>query len=717
MQKNNMKEMPMNNNVTVLRANDADEIQPISLADLWNTLYRRKIIIGICVLACLVLGFLFYTLSPREYQARAVVLLDNQQRDVQIKAVLTTEPNDLTMVPSEIQVLISRDLTGKVIDKLGIVQNPSLLTDDPVLNNSKSSTAALSKEDAAKRRENLTGQILSNLKVRQVEKSRAIEVSFEGKNPQIAADIVNTLTKLYIEQQLSSNFDAIRMTNDWMADRVAETQKKVFEADTKVAKYRAEAGIVDSRGIDLIEQNITELSNKLTTAKAELSAAEARLGAVQDKKKLESAPEVLNAPLIQNLRQREAESRDELAALQNQLGAEHPKVQTARAQVNEISGKIRQEISKLAQGQQAERDTALKNVENIEAQIATLKTDYNKYKSDNVELAALESEAATNRAFLETLSLRFRETQSQEDNKFQTPYARIISPAAVPDYPSSPKGKLIMAAALLVGLAFGGGLALALDMMQHGVYNGRQLQRITGKTNIAVVPKAALNPSKNIVSYADFPIAAPLSGFMQGIRALSMFIRLENHHHGVKVFNFTSSAEGEGKSALVMATARQLALEGQKVLVVDCDVRQPTLTNTFGIMQKPGLNEILKGQAALNSVLFRDTKTGAMILGVGKLEDVNVMSLSLSEWETVLTNLSSEYDIVLLDSPPIASFPESRLLAKLSRNILCVRWNKTSVKRIHFALDALERLECPVLGTVITMSESKQNFVQDSYRS
>ena len=693
-----------------------DVIQPISLADLWNTLCRRKTLIAISVFVFLFLGLLFYQGSPREYLAKAVVMLENEQRDVQIKAVVSTEPNDQLLVPSEIQVLISRDLMGKVVDKLGLVENPSLLTDEPVIANTESSVA-LSAADHEKRRSDTINRVLSNLKVRQVEKSRAIEVSYEARNPQIAADVVNTLTKLYIEQQLNSNFDTIRMTNEWLSERVAETQKKVMEADMKVAKYREAAGIVDSRGIDLIEQNIGELSNKLTSAKAEEAATAARLSAISDEQALDSAPEILAAPLIQGLRQREAESRDQLAALQDQLGPSHPKVKTARAQVNEISAKIKQEIEKLAEGLRREHETAVKNVENIQAQIAALKTEYNKYKSDNVELAALESEAATNRAFLETLNLRFKETQSQEDNKFQTPYARIISSASVPDRPSSPKGKLIMIAALLVGLAFGAGLALALDMMQHGVYNGKQLQRITGKTNIAVVPKAKLNPEKGLISYADFPVHAPLSAFMQGVRALSMFVRLENHNHGVKIFNFTSAGEGEGKSSLVMATARQLALEGQKVLVVDCDVRQPTLTNTFGMMNKPGLNEILKGQVNLNDVLFRDTKTGAMIMGVGKLEDVNVMTLSLGDWKKVLDAISSNFDMVLLDSPPIASFPESRLLAKLSRNILCIRWNKTSVKRVHFALDALERLECPVLGTVITMSEHKHNFVQDSYRS
>lgn len=692
-------------------------VQPISLGDLFNTLYRYKFFIAGTVLLFLALGLFFFKTSPKIYIAKAVVLLETQQRDLQIKAVLKAEDNDETMIPSEIQILTSRDLMGAVVDRLGVLDNPSLLTEKPVFKDVQSETVRPTDDVTEMKRNAAIDSMIGSLKVKQIERSRAIEVSFNARNPQAAALIVNTLTALYIERQLSSNFDTIRMTNEWLSGRVIETQKKALEADTKVAEYRAKAGIVDSRGIDLIEQNIADLSNKLTTSKARVAETEARLGEIGDAKKLESAPFILSSPLIQVLRQKEAESRNQLAVLENQLSKSHPKVLMARAQVDEITGKINQEISKLAQSLRLEHQSARENVRNIEEQISGLKSEYNKYKSNNVELVALESEALTYRAFLETLNLRLKETQSQEDNKFQTPYARIISPAPVPSYPSGPNGKLIMVAAFLIGLGLGSGLALALDMAQSGVYNGKQLQNITGKTNIAVVAKAPLDPEKGLISYSDYPVQAPHSSFMEGIRAISMFMRLEMNKPGnSKIFNFTSSAVGEGKSAVVVSVARQMALEGLKVLAIDFDVRQPTLTNSFGLMQKPGLNEVLTGQSSVQDVMYRDVKTGAVLVGVGKFSDINIMSRSLDDWQNFLSGFTEKFDVVLLDSPPVISFPESKLLAKLSQNIICVRWKKTPLKMLGFTLDMLDRLECPVLGTVITMSDSKRNFAQDNYK-
>ena len=696
-------------------AMDNDQVEYLTLADLWHTVLRRKIFIGVVTLAFVLLGLFYYLTAPRIYQASAVVLLETQKTDVQIKAVLTTEANDQMLIPSEIQVLQSRELMGKVVDTLGLLENPTLLSKNP--NWKAKRTLQGSEKEIAAARNGMIDYALSGLKVAQIEHSRAIEVSYRARNPQISADIVNTLTKLYIEQQLSSNFEAIKMTNEWLAARVAETQKKMMEANAKVAQYRKESGIVDSRGEGLIEQNLSDLSAKLVTANASVADLEARLNGFGEGRAMDSAPEVLASPLIQRLKENQASARDELAALQNQLGPSHPKVKTARAQVAEINGKIADETRKLAEGLRREYQAAQDNVTNIQKQMDELRNQYNDSNSSNVELQALIAEAETSRAFLDTLNLRFKETQSQQDGQFQPPYARIISPAPVPTGPSSPKGKLVLLASLLIGLALGSGLALAMDMVQHGVYNGKQLQGLTGMTNLSVVPKAALNPDKGIVTYADYPVQGPLTPFTQSIRTLATSVRLElGKKPDAKIFNFTSSQAGEGKSSVVVALTRQLSLQGLKVLAIDGDIRQPTLTNTFGLMQKPGLSELLSGASRVEDVMFKDTQSGAMLVGAGRVMDMNITSRDLNEWKKLLDTVSQGFDIVLMDSPPVVSFPEGKLIAKLSRNILCVRWKKTSIKLLNFAIDTLDRLGVETLGTVITISNPKQNFVRDDYR-
>lgn len=685
-------------------------IEPLSLSDMWNTILRRQKLIAVIVLSLLVLGFLFAQFSPKQYKAESVILIESQQKNLEIKSVLSEVPNDMTLIPSEIQVLISRNLMEKVLDALDIPNHPERLYQKK--GQSTSSGEASKKMTEAQKKdlkENLISSALSQLEVKQIEKSRAISVSYVAKDPVLAAEIVNKLSDLYIEQQISNNFEAVRMTNSWLSERVDELQKKVRESEQKVADYRASAGLVDSRGSDLIEQNITDLSSKLTDAKAKLADTQSRLTEISNSKNLASAPSVLSSSLIQKLRESEADARNELASLSDKLGPGHPDITEARARVTEIQSKIGQEISRVAEGLRRENRTAQDNVALIEKQIDLLKKDYNSDKSDNVDLAALEREAETNRKFLETINLRWKETQSQEDSRLQAPYARIISSASVPNYPVSPNLKLILASVLFAGLGIGVGLALAFDQMQGTVYNGKQIQELTGLTNISLISNASLSGKTTASSnFADIPLHDSSSPYMEGVRELSAYLKLEKGKNASsKVFNFTSASEGEGKSSLVASLARQLALEGVRVVVVDCDVRQSTLSRIFGINDKSGLTDILRGSIQLRDGLVADSETSLSMISVGNQGDVNVMVQSPDAWQKTMDKLAQDFDMVLLDSPPILSAPEAKIIAKISNNVFCIRWKKTPLKLIGFALDTLKRAEAPMIGTVVTMAGGK----------
>ena len=194
-------------------------------------------------------------------------------------------------------------------------------------------------------------------------------VSFRSRDPAYAAKAVNTLTKMYIEQQISNNFEAVRLTNSWLAERVLELQEKVGESERKVEEFRAKKGIVSSRDGALIEQDLEGLSKKLNDAKAKLAEAESRILEVSNPETLDSAPIVLSSTLIQKLRESESNTRSELASLSNSLGQNHPQIRDLRAKLSSIQEKIRQEITKIAEGIQREHQSAKENVSLIKKQI------------------------------------------------------------------------------------------------------------------------------------------------------------------------------------------------------------------------------------------------------------------------------------------------------------------------------------------------------------
>lgn len=693
-------------------------LEQISISDLWNTIWRRKFLILAVALSFFMLAVAYAKVTPKFYRAESVILLESQSKNLEIKSVLAEMPNDQSLIPSEIQVLISRNLMSKVIDELDMVYHPEVIDFEKGQEiKNPEQPVELSDAQKANIRESLVSKALGQLSVKQIDRSRAISISYLGKDPVLAAKIVNKLTEIYIEQQISSNFEAVRITNSWLAERVEELQKKVKESEQKVADYRAKRGLINSRGSDLVDQDVAELSRKLTDAKARLADAQSRLTEISDPATLDSAPSVLSSLLIQRLRESEATARNDLASLSDKLGPGHPQITAAKAKVGEIQNKIQQEIGKIADGMRREYRTSLDNVRLIEKQIAIIKKDYNSDKQNNVDLDALQREAETNRKFLETINLRWKETQSQEDNRLQVPYARVLSMADVPEKPESPKTKLIIIAALFAGLGLGGVVALVLDQMQNNVYNGKQIQALTGLTNISLIADVSNGKNEKSMNYADLPLSDASSPYMDGVRDLSAFLKMERSKDpSLRVFCLTSARKQEGKTSLTASLARQLALEGMSVVVIDCDVRDSTLSMMFDMSDRQGLTEILRGDISVQEAIVRDSETTLSIIPIGEGKgDINVMIQSPDTWAKIISKLQENFEIILMDGPSVLSTPESKIISRMAHNIFCIRWKKTPLQVIDFALDSLKRSESHVMGTVVTMAGGP--FAQKSART
>lgn len=677
-------------------------LPPFSIHDLWESIRRHKYLVIGMTLAMLALSVIYVATAERIYEAKAVVLLENNEKNVNLEAVLSKTLIDATFVTSEIQVLISRTMMDMVLSEIE-GQNKKI----------EDKAKPLSMADRNKL-DNKINAALGNLNVTQLNKSRAIQISFQSKDPEYAANIVNTLTRLYTQSQMTNRFDTIQTTTDWLNKRVQELRRKVFETDTKVVEYRRREGLVATRGIDIIEQDISEISEKLTDARADLVKAESRLGERKNYSEFDTSTSVLSSSLIQKLREQESQARNEVAELSQEYGSGHPTIIAAKARLDSINSKIAQEIKKISSGLDLEYQVAKENVQRTEKELEKLKTEYNTYKSASVELQALEREANANREILEALNARLKETQAQEEDDLQGSYTRILSEATVPQKPVKPKGKLIIAAAVIAGLGLGIALAIGLDQFQNGIYNGKQLQEILHINNIALVPKIKLQPEKEIHSLADFPLREPYHVYTESIRAISMYLRLQmSKDPHTRVFNFTSSMGNEGKSNLIASLGRQMAMEGLRVLAIDCDIRRSKLGLILGKNSQLGLGDLLKQTASLDEVTLKDKSTNLSYICAGKMKDVNIISRQIDNWNGIMDEAMSKYDIVLIDSPPILFVSDTKLIAKNCQNILCIRWKKTPVNMIRFAIDTMNRLECSILGTVITLSENRSSYLYE----
>lgn len=692
--------------------NIINEVSPLTLNDLWGIVLRGKLLILGSVLTIVLLGMTYISMATPKYRATSTILIQNNERNLQMESVTPTSVvNDLALIPSQIQVLVSRELMRRTLKDLGILSPDDAESKPADATDTKETPADDGKSGEVPASATLSiDSALNNLTVTQVEKSRAIDISYLSANPRLATAIVNTLMENYIAQQVEWRFNNVNQTNNWLRNRVQELQEDIRKGQNEVIEIRKKAGLVDSRGRDLIEQDISELSMKLTEARAVLSENESRLEEFKNGGN-SAAPSVLASPLIQRLREREAAARDELSKLRGELGAAHPNIIAAQAQVSEINAQIQREVSKIASGIRSERDVAEANVQRLQASLDELKKEYNTAGEANVELQAVQNEVKTNQELLDTLSARLKQTQSQVDERLQEANAVVISKASVPAKPATPNIPLILFGCAVAGLGVGLALAIGRDQFEDTVFNGKQLQNFTKATNITLVPKIVSNP-KGITDITEYPIKAPYSLYAESMRAISAYLRIHMEAEPEsRFFNFTSAGSNEGKSTVIGSLARQMASEGMKVLVIDCDLRQPVITQIFGLKGKFGLTDLLNEDCTLAEAVNKDELSGAHIIGKGTLRDTNIISRGNPVWLEIKKKLLKMYDVVLLDSPPILSISDTKLLGSAVNNIVCVHWKKTPLRQIGFVMDTLKRLKCPLIGTVITYVDIKKSTV------
>ncbi len=660
----------------------------LTLADLWNTICRRKGFIFLSTLLVVILAAIYIALAPRKYEASSVIMIQNEEQDLGMQKLEAQSPvNALSQIPTEIQILTSRELINGVISNIAS-EAEELGKPAPALS---------------------VNGILANLDVEQVGRSLAIDITYTSKNPELAANIANQVAKAYIALQQQWTFATLNETNSWLKSRVKAIQKEISETQKEIVAYKEATGLVDSRGTDLIEQDVSGLSQRLTAAKAELAEVDAKLQQFNSGN-IASSPAVLQSSLIQALRVREAASQDELAQLLEELGPGHPDYIAARQRVLEVRKQIGNEIAKIRESTQRERRVAAAKVARLEKTMESFRDEYASSKTASIDLEELENDLKTNLQLLDMLNLRLKQTQSQIDEQLQEATAVILSKAVVPDLPSHPKIPLILIGSIIAGIGLGLAFAIGQDQLEGTVFNGKQLQKITRITNITLVPETLLRRKDKVTHLSEYPVKDPYCLYTESMRAISSYLMINKEDNpDARVFNFTSVLSGEGKSTVVSSLARHMAQEDMKVAVIDCDLRQQVLTSIFGLKGKPGLADLLEGSAGLKSVVNRDDLSGAYVIGCGAGKKMNITSITKDKWLKLRDVMLKEFDVILLDGPPLLSVSDTKILAASTENILCVRWKHTKVKQIQFILDTLNNLNCRLLGTVITRVNIKKS--------
>lgn len=716
----------------------------LDLMALYRTLRKRLgVIMGVTFGLTALVMVVVLQQTPL-YTAESQILLDRQKMQVtDMQAVMSGLAPDSATVDSEVEILRSRTLAARVIERLNLTQDPefngalrepSLLRWlDPrvwigaALSLIEAEPAPRDADMQARAELNrVIGGVLGRLTVTRQRTTYVINVGFVSEDPAKAARIANTVAELYILDQLEAKFDATRQANDWLSRRLTELRQQVQDSERAVEIYRTEEGLESSAtGVTVSEQQLSELNAQLILARTSLAEAQAKYSRAQQIRRtggtIESMADVVQSATISQLRQKQAELARELANLASKYGPRHPEIVNAEAQRRDIERQIGSEINRIVGSLENNVSVAQTRVASLEESLREVRGETGTGNQAMVQLRELEREAAANRAVYESFLNRFKETSQQQD--FQTPDARVISTATPPVGPSHPRKALSLALALVLSGMLGVGLAFLLEHLDNGLQTGRDVEQALGLPHLVSLPAtpAEKGADGKVLSPQDYLLVKPLSAFSESLRSLRSALQLSNVDNPPTVILFTSALPNEGKTTTSAGFARAAAASGLKVALIDCDLRHPSVHKAFGLKRpEAGLVELLAERLELSQVLVKDPKSELDILpiatGTANPPDV----LGSTQMRLLLERLRKDYDLVVLDSAPVLPVSDSRVLSRIAdETVFVVRWNETPKDAAQAAIRELRLYDANIAGVVLavvdTAAQAKYGYGDGGY--
>lgn len=694
-----------------LLQNDNTEI---SLSNIFHTLWlRKRLLVSVTFLVSILAVLYVSQLVPRYTATTQLLIGINAAKVVDIDEVMTGNLNGDVAVIGEMEVLKSRELARKIIDNLHLEQyeefNPRLRKPGFLAKFSlrsllpetwKEATGLVkidsrtAKEKEEARLTGLTDTFLSKLTVSQIKHSQVINVAFESENPKLAAKIANEVADKYIVGQLQAKFDATKKATDWLNDQLGELKQKVESSERAVEQYRTTHALLRvGKDMGLSQQQLSEVNSQLIIARAQRAEAEVKYqqieGIARSGRDLDSVGEVLNSALISNLRQQESDMQHKYSEMLVEYGSRHPRMIQMQAELEDIQAKVSSEVKKIVAGLRHNMEVARAREGSLLGSLRQMESKTSGSNQAEVQLHALEREATANRALFETFLGRFKETASTQG--IAQADARVISFAEIPLGASFPNKNRMLKISLIGAILFAVALVFALEMLNPGVRSPEQVQELFNMSTLGIVPKVM---DAKVLPH-EYLLAKPQSSLAEAVNTLRISLSLLNPDAQIKSLLVSSSIPGEGKSTLATLIAKHSASAGQRVVLVDTDLRHPNIGKMFKLKEGAlGLTDLLMHHdLSLNAVLVDDEKTGMKILTRGKSAFVNPVDLFASQrMKSIVDDLREQFDLVVLDSPPIMAVPDARILTGLvDKTIFVLNWDSTPKKVVHSALHSLTK--------------------------
>lgn len=669
---------------------------------------RWRWVILAAVGATVALGLIVTLLMTPKYSATTSIEISRDSAQVTNFQGVERETSlaDQEFYQTQYGLLRARSLAERVATKLRLTDDPAFFTmysidgNDPPFNLVDGRYVAADRPERLRRAAEI---LLDNLSVDPTRLSRLVTITYTSPDAAFSAKVANAWAQNFIESNLERKIQATAYGRDQLQQQLATYKQRLDDSQRQLVAYASDAQIINlptSVGQDgrtqersIVADSLGALNTALTEATTDRIRAESRA------RQSSVSIEALSNPAINNLRQRRAELSAEYQQLMVRFEPDYPAAKAIESQIAQLDRVIAREESRVAGSIQADYTAARQREAALQARVNELKGDFLEQRRRSIQYNVFQQEVDTNQALYDGLLQRFKEIGVAAGVGVNN--VAIVDAADVPQEPSSPRLLLNLALSIFAGLGLGAILALALEQLDEAIADPAEVERRLGLPLLGSIPVSAASPLEALVDRKSEVVDAYL--------AVQTNLAFTTEHGVPRSLSVTSTRPGEGKSTTSLALASLLARAGHSVILVDGDMRSPSVHQLGGVPHDRGLSNFLSGEDDIESLTFVLQPFGFRAMSAGPLPPNAAELLTGNRLAILVDRLGKQFDHVIIDSPPVMGLADAPLIASRVEGIVYVVEShgirSTMVKN---ALARLAAANVRIFGGILTKFESSK---------
>ena len=669
------------------------------LRDYINIIFKRKWWVISTVALALVFAIYYNETRIPIYQGIATlqIIQDNPtslvtsgaNKDIE-SALLSTD----RFYETQYKLLSSRAVAYRIIDSMKLMEHPEYKF---LMEGSNKSPKDI-KRDLA---DTFSGQ----LAITPVKNSYLVDIAFRSADPSLAMQVPNDICREYLKFCMETRSQSYTLIREWLESQLQQLAGKVESSDMKLLDHARKADFMGLEGDDnVIVKKYVELNKALTTAQADRMNKESQYRQLQEKGV--DAPLIANNPLIIDLRKEIISATAKISSDRSVYAKNHPQMQGDTAKLAELRTRLNNEVKRTQNTVKADFEIALRTENFLKGAAESQKEKVGKLQDGMVKYNILKRDMATGQQLYEALLARMKEASVA--STMVASNAVIIDMAELPLYPSSPRKAKNIALALLFGLAGGLGLAFLVEHLDSSIKTVAELENLYRIPALGAIPlSATMKPAISKDKEVDLEIVSqPKSMMSEAIHQVQASVMLSLSGRPPQIIMVCSANPSEGKSSISTNLAASLAMRDYKVVLMDIDLRKPTLSRAFQLPQQPGLSNFLSGGASLDEIIYPTGIPNLSLIPAGSIPPNPIPLLASQTFADLLKDLSGDFHNIIIDTPPVVGFADARMISPMVDGILMVFKHHTTTREAgRLAVQLLTKANARILGGVLNMTQ------------